>query len=189
MKKIVSLSWLLAAMLIAGSAFAQASFGVKGSFNMFNLAQKDADGDKIENKMIPAFDAGVFAEIPLADEFALRPELLFATKGAKTKSTDVKIPLSYVELPILFLYKGGLSNGKVLLGFGPYVGFGVAGDKFKDDIFKPFDFGGKIMAGYEFGSGISMAINASNGLVDIEKADLDSSTKNVGFGLTLGYRF
>ena len=74
--------------------------------------------------------------------------------------------------------------------------------KFKNEItdasdlaihYKPIDFGGKVMAGYEFGSGLSVALNASLGLIDIEPKvavqDLDSFTKNNGFGLSLGYRF
>lgn len=205
----------LAVALFAGvtGTFAQ-GFGVKGSFNFFNLTQENTSGSKIENKMIPTFDAGLFFEIPVAPEFYLRPELLFAQKGAKNdnKLLDFTAKLSYVELPVLFLYKGGLGNNHILLGFGPYVAMGVGGNvesklidmkvKFKNDIsdagdlafyYKPIDFGGKVMAGYEFGNGLSVALNASLGLIDIEPKvsgkDLDSFTKNNGFGLTLGYRF
>lgn len=205
----------LAVALFAGvtGTFAQ-GFGVKGSFNFFNLTQENSSGSKIENKMIPTFDAGIFYEISVAPEFYLRPELLFAQKGAKNdnKLLDFTAKLSYVELPVLFLYKGGLGNNHILLGFGPYVAKGVGGSvesklidgdvKFKNDITdaedlalycKPIDFGGKVMAGYEFGNGLSFALNASLGLIDIEPKvsgkDLESFTKNNGFGLTVGYRF
>jgi len=112
-----------------------------------------------------------------------------------------------------FLYKGSLSGGKILLGIGPYVGFGIGGKiksssssidiKFKNDVstsdienavyYKPIDFGGNMMAGYEFANKLSFALNVFLGLSNIEpKIDgkqYDSSTKNNGFGLTFGYRF
>lgn len=215
MKKILISIILFTAIFTAVQSFAQASFGVKGSFNMYNLSAKDTDGKKIETSMIPAFDLGVFAEIPIVPEFYFRPELYFATKGAKSKneSPESKVHLSYIVLPLDFMYKGDLSGGKVFIGIGPYIAIGVGGKgtigssdydiKFKNDItmndaenavyYKPLDFGGNLMAGYEFSNKFSFAINTSLGFANINsKIDgkkPESSTKNIGFGLTLGYRF
>lgn len=215
MKKILISILLFTAMFTAVQAFAQLSFGVKGSFNMYNLSSKDNDGKKIESSMIPAFDAGAFVEIPIVPEFYFRPELYFATKGAKSKNEtpESKINLSYIVLPLNFLYKSDLSGGKVFIGIGPYLALGVGGKissgsndykiKFKNDVtmndlettlyYKPIDFGANLIAGYEFKNKISLAINTSLGLTNIEsKVDgkqTDSSTKNNGFGLTIGYRF
>jgi hypothetical protein len=213
MKKIFLITLLLAIMFTATKSFGQPAFGVKGSFNFFNLSQKDINGDKIDNSMIPAFDAGVFVEFPLVDEFVIRPELLYTSKGAKSKDDDSKIHLNYVELPILFLYKGVLYNNKILLGIGPYMALGVGGKiksgsisldvKFKNDITladysegwwaNPLDFGAKMMAGVEISGGFSVAINASLGLSNVETKiagkKLDSRTANTGFGLSLGYLF
>jgi hypothetical protein len=215
MKKILISILLFTAMFTAVQAFAQLSFGVKGAFNMYNLSSKDNDGKKIESSMIPAFDAGAFVEIPIVPEFYFRPELYFATKGAKSKNEtpESKINLSYIVLPLNFLYKSDLSGGKVIIGIGPYLAFGVGGKissgsnddkiKFKNDVtmndlettlyYKPIDFGANLIAGYEFKNKISLAINTSLGLTNIEsKVDgkqADSSTKNNGFGLTIGYRF
>jgi hypothetical protein len=213
MKKLIIIPLLLVLMFIGEVSFAQ-GFGLKGSFNFFNLSQKDGSGNTIENKMIPVLDAGLFYEIPVAPEFCIRPELLYTLKGAKMdKIVDTKTHLSYVELPVLLLYKGALSDGYVLLGFGPYLSMGVSGTiktsnlnydiKFKNDItavesltgafFRPLDFGGKIMVGYEFGIGLSAAINASYGMSNINPKIAgdkpEATTRNVGFGLTLGYRF
>lgn len=215
MKRILISILLVTAVFAALQSFAQTSFGVKGSFNMYNLSVKDTDGEKIELKMIPAFDAGVFAEIPIVPEFYFRPELYFATKGAKSKneSSGIKVNLSYVVLPLDFLYKGDLSGGKVFIGIGPYIALGVGGKlssgsesidiKFKNDLsaedmgnamyYKPLDFGGNLMAGYEFKNKFSFAINTTLGFTNIEPKiegnAPESSTKNIGFGLTLGYRF
>lgn len=179
---------MFAMVFLATTSFAQ-GFGIKGSLNLFNMAIKDINGDKIESTMLPKFDAGVFGEFAIADEFFIRPELLFASKGAKDDDTDEKTNLGYLEVPVLFLYKGGLGNSKVLLGFGPYLAYGITGEDFKDDVLKPFDMGGKMMFGFEFGSGLSAALNASYGLTDILEHESDASVRNVGFGLTLGYRF
>lgn len=212
MKKSIIIPILVAFLFVATDSFAQ-GFGVKGSFNMFNLIEKDLQGDKVENKMLPVFDAGVFLELPIAPEFYLRPELLFAQKGGEYEGVnETKARISYLEVPILFLYKGGLGDSHVLLGFGPYLAYGLMGKvksdgaeldvKFKSDValtdllsavyVKPFDYGAKMMAGYEFSGGLSVALNASLGLSNIEPKiagnELDSSTKNVGFGVTLGYR-
>lgn len=195
MKKITIITLAVAFLFGAADTFAQ-GFGVKGSFNMFNLAVK-VDDDKLDTKMIPTFDAGIFYEIPVAPEFFIRPELSFARKGADYELDllgvtllDEEIRLSYLEVPILFLYKGGLGNSKVLLGFGPYMAYGIKGEMFDEDVYKPFDMGGKIMFGFEFGGGLSAALNASTGLIDIAESEVvDSKVTNTGFGLTLGYRF
>jgi len=188
---------LMAAALLFGAAdtFAQ-GFGVKGSFNLFNLAVKVND-NKVDTKMFPTFDAGVFYEIPVAPEFFVRPEFSFARKGANYELNalgmtllDEEIRLSYLEVPVLFLYKGALGQSKVLLGFGPYLAYGISGEMFEEDAYKPFDLGGKIMFGAEFGGQVSVAMNASTGLINIAENDMaDSKVTNTGFGLTLGYRF
>jgi len=213
MKRIFALLVVLSVLAATTPSYAQ-GFGVKGSFNFFNLAQKNALGNKVENTMIPKFDVGLFYEASIAPEFYLRPELNFAAKGAKLEGTpESKLQVNYLEVPVMFLYKGALSGGNVMLGFGPYLGLGVGGKntgngnefdiKFKGDVssaeamntlyLKPLDFGGKMLAGYEFGMGLSFAINASFGMSNmapkLNGEKQDATLRNVGFGLTLGYRF
>jgi Outer membrane protein beta-barrel domain len=200
------------------------SFGFRGGVNFQNINGKNSSGDKLKNDILTGFNAGVNAEIPLGTSFYLQPGLLFTTKGAKSKTVvlgqDVKstIKVSYVELPINFLYKPMLGTGHLLLGFGPYVALGVGGKatydaigisrtenvKFKNDVklndpndvtyFKQIDAGANILAGYEFSNKISFQLNAQLGLTDInpkyEGTTSDKATaKNTGFGLSLGYRF
>lgn len=212
MKKLFLITLLLAFLLTAENSFSQPAFGVKGSFNFFNFSQKNDNGVKVENRMIPVFDAGIFAEFPIADEFVLRPELFYAGKGAKVKnSLETKVHLSYIELPVLFLYKGVLYNNKILLGIGPFIALGIGGKtidpdediKYKNDIstseaatgnyLKPLDTGAQMIAGVELKGGLSITINASLGLANIEPkvagVKPESRTSNTGFGLSLGYRF
>ncbi|MDD4107945.1 MAG: hypothetical protein PHH93_04415, partial [Prolixibacteraceae bacterium] len=105
-----------------------------------------------------------------------------------------------------------------MLGFGPYLAYGIGGKvtfegtggttdadvKFKNNVdisdplnilyFKPFDAGGNIFFGYEFPQGIFAQFNAQLGMVNIRPEDSrvtddDSVLKNTGFGLSAGYRF
>lgn len=200
------------AVLSIHTAMAQVSFGIRGAANMFNMTVKDNDDDKMDTKMVPTWNAGVFAEIPLGTEFFVRPELSFAQKGYKADIiNETKTKLSYVELPVTFLYKGALSGGNVMVGFGPYIALGIGGKvkngstsdvKFKNDVslqdatknayFKPLDSGAKVYAGYELGNGLSFTIETSLGLVNIMpklNGSENGDAKNVGFGLGIGYKF
>ncbi|MDD3739509.1 MAG: porin family protein [Lentimicrobiaceae bacterium] len=214
MKKLILTTSFLVALFLSSNLFAQLHVGVKGSFNMVNMNEK-IDNNKIEtNKIKPTFNAGVFAEFAIADEFYLRPELLYSAKGTTSKVKGLlgeevvtKTSLNYIEIPVYFLYKGGLGSGDLLLGAGPYFAFGLGGKqgnmdvKFKNDVkvgdpvaiyYKPLDIGANIMVGYEFSSKLSAALVAQLGLTDIttkvQGIKPNESTKNIGFGLSLGYR-
>ena len=175
--------------------FAQSktSFGIRAGVNFQNLNGKDAEGDKLENKLKTGFNAGVNAEIPVGIDFYLQPGLLFSTKGAKANAGDATTNLSYVELPVNFIYKPELGTGRMVLGFGPYVGYALSGKykngaiesdiKFGDqlDELKRLDAGANLLAGYEFNNKLSFQLNAGLGLLDIHNkpvGDNKSSIKN-----------
>ena len=190
------------------------TFGVRAGVNFQNINGKDAADDKLDFKLKTGFHVGANAEIPIADEFYLQPGVLFSTKGAKADEGDGKVNIAYIEVPINFLYKGDLGDGKLLLGVGPYIAFGVGGKikeggneadlKFKNEItpaeamadpyLKRIDAGGNLLAGYEFNNKFSFQLNAQLGLVKINPkikgvSNDDTKWKNTGFGLSVGYRF
>ena len=230
MKKRISLILVMA----LGSLFSQAqqtvknsggtSFGLRAGVNFQNITGKDEDGNKLENDLLTGFNIGINAEIPLAPQFYFQPGLLFTTKGAKSEDLILgqtikgKINISYVELPLNFLYKPMLGQGRLLMGFGPYVALGVGGKatyegggsslsediEFKktvklsdpDDVFyvRPMDAGANLLFGYQFANKVSIQLNAQLGLTKInpeyEGASNDrTDAKNTGFGVSLGYRF
>jgi hypothetical protein len=197
------------------------TFGVRAGVNFQNFNGKDTNGDKLENGMIVGFNAGVNVEIPVATDFVLQPGLLFSLKGAETTGEGLsgKVNVDYIELPVNFIYKPVLGDGRLLLGLGPYVAYGVGGRikisgsgtdieqnlKFENDLsesqllddefyVRPLDAGANMLAGYEFAFGISVQLNAQWGLLKINPGyDGDSndksSVKNTGFGISVGYRF
>jgi hypothetical protein len=205
--------------IMTGAAYGQnmvketgrTSFGIRAGVNFQNINGKDAAGNNLKNDLLTGFNAGINAEIPLSSGFYLQPGALYSTKGAKLNDGN-KLKLSYIEVPVNFVYKPLLGSGNMLLGFGPYVGFGINGKvespngsseavKFSKDYdatsgspqFKRFDAGGNLLAGYEFANHVSFQLNAQLGLADIHPtttaANDKTKLKNTGFGLSLGYRF
>lgn len=191
---------LMVSMAMAQSgAIGKTSFAVLGGVNLQNLNGKDNSGNKLENDMIIGYHAGVNVQIPVAPEFYFQPGLMFSTKGAKISTNTYK--LSYVELPLNFVYKALVGNGYFMIGFGPYVAYGIGGKdiEFKKEmesgdnpwtVYKPFDAGANLFFGYELPSGIFAQLNTQLGLLDIKPDSDDTSTlKNTGYGISLGYRF
>ncbi|MDD2307094.1 MAG: porin family protein [Prolixibacteraceae bacterium] len=220
--KIVSIALIL--LLSASFANAQekskVSLGILGGLNFQNLNGKDLSGDKLENDMLLGFHGGINVQIPIAPEFYLQPGIMYSTKGAKNTSGSITstTKLNYIEVPLNMVYKASLGKGFFMLGFGPYVSYGISGNvktvsgsvtldrdvKFKsvvdtgDNIltpyYKAFDAGANIFVGYEMASGLFLQLDTEFGMLNINPeykilSDDKSSTKNTGFGLSLGYRF
>lgn len=219
---------LFAAVIMSAAAFSQ-GFGLKAGVNLQTINGKDEAGDKLENDMTIGFSGGLNYEISIAEGFYLQPGLNFALKGAKATEeyeyfeevykVDVKMNLSYLELPIHLVYKPELGSGKIIVGFGPYLGFGIGGKlkeeyegeseeidvKFKNKVteedweedamfVRPLDAGADVFFGYEFPFKLSVQFNAQLGLLNLSPEyegaeDDDSVFKNTGFGISLGYRF
>ncbi len=198
-----------------------ATFGIRAGINFQNFNGKNITGAKLKNDMLVGFNAGVNVEIPVAPDFVLQPGLLFSLKGSQANDESIidgKVMVDYIELPVNFIFKPVLGNGRLLLGLGPYVAYGVTGKakgtiagidiekdiKFENNLgsspvlgevyLKPFDAGANLLAGYEFGSGISFQLNAQLGLLKINPgyegdSNDETSVKNTGFGISVGYRF
>ncbi len=207
--------------LAQGYGVPKTSFAVLGGVNFQNFNGKNMSGNKLENDIIIGYHFGVNAQIPVAPEFFFQPGLMFSTKGSKNITGELTrtYKLSYVELPLNFVYKALLGNGYFMLGFGPYVAYGIggkanyeggsvsvendiefkkvveSGDPLTTVYMKPFDAGANIFFGYELQSGIFLQLNTQLGLLDIHPEDKrfigDDQTliKNTGYGVSLGYRF
>jgi hypothetical protein len=216
--KLISIAFTL--FLFSTLANAQISVGVLGGVNFQNLNGKSSSGDVLENTMIPGFHAGLNLQIPVAPEFYFEPGLLFTTKGAKKPGSilTATTSLSYIEMPLNFLYKGSLGSGFILVAVGPYVGYAIKGNvkyeggavtvdspvKFQNVVeltdsplvpyYRALDAGANISFGYEMKSGIFAKVNAQLGMININPeykllSDDKSAVKNTGFGVSLGYQF
>jgi hypothetical protein len=196
-------SFALIFIFSSSIAFAQVtdnprtSVGIRGGLNFQNFNGKDNSGDNLDNNMIIGYHAGVDIQVPLAPEFYFQPGLLFSVKGSENDFGlfTGTYKLSYIEIPLNLVYKGLLGNGHVLLGFGPYIGYGIAGNskiesgsvtidtdvEFTNVVesgdplttihFRPFDAGGNIFFGYEMEGGLFLQLNAQLGLLKINPED------------------
>lgn len=221
---------LLAFTLLGLTSFAQTdsekrfSFGVYGGLNFQNINGTNPKGDALTNNLVPRFTLGVNEEIYIAPEFYFQIGLQYITKGSTgnvdytefliTRSVTRELNLKYIEMPLNLLYKPLVGSGKLILGFGPYVGYCIGGTavfsgnsapnnadlKIQEDApnnetnnliyFKTMDIGANFMVGYQIANGINLTLNTQLGLVNINSNSSSSlANKNTGFGLNLGYRF
>ncbi|MFN2336267.1 MAG: outer membrane beta-barrel protein, partial [Bacteroidales bacterium] len=124
-------------MLSVAALQAQVSFGVVAGPNFQNMTGKDSNGDKLENGLIVGFHAGVKANVPIATDFFFQTGLLYSCKGSKNdffrpaKSTSSELNtttrIGYIELPLNLIFRPAFADGHILIGFGPYVAYGIGG--------------------------------------------------------------
>ncbi len=205
MKKLV----LGAAIAMSSLTFAQ-QFGVKGGMNVSSLSE-DASLSDQGSKI--GFNAGVFMNAPIAENFSIQPEVLYNDLGSKvtrsttvlgnTYSADYSRNLGYISVPVMFQYN---ATPGFYLEAGPQFGFLVsANDKFKSstngstnnsnivaldkDNFNTFDFGIGLGAGYYFTPSLGLTARYTAGLSDIIKDNSGDSVKNNVFQVGLAYKF
>lgn len=225
---------LTLALIASTFVMAQVEVGVRAGLNLSTIHWKDADGRDISGvKRVPGFHAGLTFDIPVAPDFYIQPGALLTTKGGELReeASEVyweetyysgeytRLNAYYLEVPFNFIYKPQVGMGRLMVGAGPYVAYGLGG-KYKDyfdgnittdkleflndwddqstngDIQpygKPLDFGLNVLGGYEFNNRFSVQLNAGIGLANIEPNDAgrkpDLSMKNSTVGISLGYKF
>lgn len=181
------------------------SFGVKGGMNVSSISKTEGLDDQ---KSKIGFNAGVFANIPVAASFSIQPEVLYSQYGEKsdyklgntTISNSTK--LDYITVPVMFQYNA-LPN--LYLEAGPEFGFMVSAknkvknestgqssttDNYKDNL-NTFNFGIGLGAGYYFTPNFGITARYVAGLTDIAKnrpSGSDAIRNNV-FQVGLAYKF
>ncbi len=197
MKKVI-----LTAVAVFAFGFANAQdvkFGVKGGLNVATLT---GDIENASSKI--GFHVGGFAEIKISEKFAIQPELLYSTQGAKRDfsevfdgdaiSTDAKINLAYLNIPIMAKF---YVADKFSLEAGPQIGFlmsakrDVTESATIDGIFysesektdvkdfmKSIDFGVNFGAGYDFTENLSAGLRYNLGLSNINDVKGDDDANN-----------
>jgi hypothetical protein len=173
----------------AASSVSPVRFGLKAGLNVATISGGDS-------KAKAGFYGGAFANIPLASNFSVQPEVLYNGAGAKAEGMDdLKVNLSYISVPVMFQYNA-LPN--LYLEAGPQFSF-LIDSKFKyqsvsvdaKDYIKGFDFGLGLGAGYYFNNNIGITARYVAGLTDIAKESqgADTEGKNNVFQIGLAYKF
>lgn len=98
-------------------------FGFKAGASLSNLHKID---DAKQEEMIVGWHGGVLLKVPLTKYFAIQPELLYSTKGARLTLTrqDIDITarnrLYYFDLPVMAYFK---ITDNVNFQLGPYFSY------------------------------------------------------------------
>jgi hypothetical protein len=221
------LFFILAFVLVGFSAKSQSSdvsYGIRGGINFQTFAGQDINGDKLNINTVQRFNLGLVIETHVANQTFFQTGLQLSTKGARSNyyfqnmDMSAEYNLTYLEVPLNLVFKPALGNGHLLVGFGPYLAYGLGGNvnyDFSDysatesivftnnyestdptdwRYFKHLDYGGNLLLGYELPSGLSFQFNAQLGLAKINALDLSYDNektifRNSGYGLSIGYMF
>ncbi len=177
----------------------RARFGLKLGINGTNLYD-DAKADNRDGRI--GLTGGIFVKVPLGKSpFALRPELLLATKGAtyQLDSFTSSLKFAYIELPVSLEFNLSILNIHLGLNasylanskgeFKPEQGDPTKLDK--SDLEK-IDFGWHAGTGIDIGK-VGIHFRIARGLKDIGKdQSFDKyvgSLKNSAWTLSVAYGF
>jgi hypothetical protein len=181
MKTMKFLIGMIAALLITGTASAQHSssprgkvnLGVKAGINMYKISSDD----NTAYDQITGFHLGMIGHIHLDSQWAVQPELVYSSQGAKIGDTDQK--LDYINIPILLQYM--FDNG-FRLQAGPQLGFLVRADN--KSAMNSIDLGLGLGVSYVVPStGFGVDARYNYGLSNINK---DDDVKSFNRGVQLG---
>jgi hypothetical protein len=195
MKKNLSICSLIVLVLLlsAGQSKAQISLGLKGGLNVSNL--NGLSIPDVETNALVGFHVGAFLPINLGRNFALQPELVYSTQGAKLEGAlDEDYKLNYFNVPVMLRF---YTNGGFFLEAGPQLGFQVGDVSLDDDDYEDelnnSDFsicGGLGFMGksQKFGIGARYNVGVSK-LGDLSSTNFeDTDFKNGVFQLSLYWR-
>jgi hypothetical protein len=216
---LLSLSVLI---LFSHAVLAQEThFGVKAGINFSTITSDEPDYNV---KMRVGFHLGGGVNLGITDNFSVNVDLLYTRKGAKqsyeytqvnnsvtiTGTSESKVTLSYIELPVLARYK--LESGLYFNG-GLYFAFLAAykeeftqtqtvnngnnintetesGSSTDDTGIRGSDIGLKLGLGYEHEGGLDFGLNYNYGLSNIiDISNFPYKYHHGVIGITVGYWF
>jgi Outer membrane protein beta-barrel domain len=183
MKKII----LFAAFaVVAFATQAQVKFGAKAGLNLSTWT-----GDVENQKMKPGFYVGGLANIKVADQFSIQPELLFSAEGSK--DADVNYNTMFVNIPVMAQYN---TPSGFYVEAGPQLGFLVSAKAKADgesedikDFLNTTNFGASFGAGYNMGSGFGFGARYNLGLSNALKDAGEDKVKTSNISIGLHYNF
>ncbi|MCD7972193.1 MAG: PorT family protein [Candidatus Azobacteroides sp.] len=201
MKKIILSTVILCSTfcMTAQNTSATTSFGVKVNGNLTNV--KLTDIPQSGSSFKPGASVSGFAKIEFNEHFALQPELQLTYTEGKNNVNNERIKFKYagIEVPVYAIGQFSAGSGKVFIGVGPHIGYGLsvdsgkeklpesAPDKHKIDL-DHWYMGGSSMIGYEFRNKISVSAGYQMGF-DLSSSGKSSTVKTQTINLGIGYRF
>lgn len=184
MKRIIFLAVMV--LLISGAYAQHVEYGIKGGVNFSNI-NDDAADNNADGKT--GFHLGGLAHIHVTRAFAIQPEIVYSTQGAKYG--NAKLKLNYINVPVLAQYM--FANG-FRLQTGPQLGILTTsewenGDTETDvDNLSNADFSWSFGAGYIGRNGLGIDARYNLGLTDVSKSNT-TDLQNRVWQIGLFYQF
>ena len=162
-------------------------FGIKAGLN---VASVNDDAFKAKAGIY----GGVFANIPVASSFSVQPEVLYNGAGAKFEDlSDVRLNLDYISVPVMLQYN---LLPELYLEAGPQFSFAISrkvkgdgGSANVDNLFKGFDLGIGLGAGYYFVQNFGVTARFVAGVTDIADNNSGDAIRNNVFQIGVAYKF
>ena len=186
---------LIAAAIVSMSAMAQVQFGAKVGVDATHFWGKDT-----EHGMKIGYQFGALIEYKFNPNFAIAPEVVFASQGGKfkiyeaeNKKVDNTFTINYINVPVMFKW---YATPNFSFDLGPQVGFNVyskykVGDLDAEDIkdlTKSVDFGVGLGGTYNLTENAFIQARYTMGLTDAFKGELNEA-KNGNIQLAFGMKF
>ncbi|MBE7177060.1 MAG: PorT family protein [Mucilaginibacter polytrichastri] len=210
---------------LAAAAQSAPKFGVRGGINLAKFRTVNNDNNtSVLSDQLSRIMIGGYLDFRLGSGFSFQPGLELSGKGSKTifvqrpnVNYQSKIRLTYLQIPLNFLYHVPAGIGKVYIGGGPYAAYGISGKSrivgtanvggdvavnvdserklnfgsSPGDDYKFTDYGFNFLGGFQFKSGFNLGINYGLGLSDIipRRSNSPVKTNNRVLGLSAGFFF
>jgi len=190
------------ALLLAGGRLCAQSFqlGIKGGGNLSTFTGSSSNPAYGSYTMEAGWNAGVFTNFWLGNHFAIAPEVLYTTAGAKIKTTtsdnnqnvyvNNQLNLAYVSVPVMakFRFTGGF-----YLETGPEINFNVSGSNWENQSVRSetnsAEFAWGAGLGYQSPIGLGIGARYNVGLTRVDNVSQaqwnDVNWYNSGFQLDL----
>jgi len=129
------LSFIFLSFLAGGTCMAQVKGDIRAGVNFSNVVAKDRDGKVADTESVPGLYVGLGVNVPVWRDFSVHPAFVYARRGFKQHGDashigwgkDFEARSSYLELPVDIVYSPKVGLGNLILGAGPYVGYGTGG--------------------------------------------------------------
>ncbi|MBK6498547.1 MAG: PorT family protein [Saprospiraceae bacterium] len=171
-----------------------AQLGVRAGLNFSSYSVKGG-GVSLNSDSQVGFHFGLTNDFKLTDNITFRPGLLYSGKGGKLDVLGESLPLnlSYLDIPLSFVYNFSGSDSGFFAEVGPYVSMLLAAKSDGEDVkdsFNSLDFGLNLGLGYDLGTFI-VGANYGLGLANIAKTEEgdDSKAKNTNISVYGIYQF
>lgn len=200
---------ILFILAISTNAIGQTKYGFMIGGNLSDQFKRSypvgLPSAKIETKILPGLQAGIFLKQDINSKWAFETAIQFITVASRTKYTRTDFIVNEdgsitgpttgyfndrickIEIPAILQYR----IGKLYAGLGPSVGIIVSSmiHDYQNNSFKNYnsiDFGGNAIIGYSFSKKAGTYINYNYGLLDIDKND-HATVKNRSLAISFTY--